>query len=217
MENRTALTGTVFLSKLITQYAYIHKKTVGKTADEYIRELGLRTGEWIEGFYGGNDTTWTVDKYAEVIVDLKNSIGGHFSITSVHHDHVVVKATGCPFGEMVKDSPHLCNMTSSVFGGIASRNFGYSKVVLRKRIALGDSGCEVAVYFRPNEIEEGDVYENLQRTPDQGNPFQWEEETILLLNEQLRKSDELVMKLLDELEELREKVKEAKHSSQGKS
>jgi hypothetical protein len=39
-------------------------------------------------------------------------------------------------------------------------------------------------------------------------PFQWEEETILLLNEQLRQSDELVMKLVGELEELREQVKQ---------
>lgn len=208
MENKPTLSGTAFLSKLITQYAYIHKKTVGPAADEYIRQLGIRTGEWIEGFYGDKDAEWTVDRYAEVIVDLKNSIGGHFSISEVHPDHVVVKATRCPFGEAVKDSPHLCNMTSSVFGGIASRKFGYSKVSLRKRIALGDSGCEVAIYFTPDDTEQGDVYDNLQHTPYNGNPFQWEEETIFLLNEQLRQSDELVMKLLTELEDLRRQVEE---------
>jgi hypothetical protein len=61
--------------------------------------------------------------------------------------------------------------------------------------------------FRPTEVEEGDVYDNLRRTPDNGNPFKWEKETLLLLNEQLRQSDELVMKLLNELEELRLQVK----------
>ncbi|PFA70319.1 Fis family transcriptional regulator [Bacillus sp. AFS015802] len=208
MNTKTSLTGTIFLSKLITQYAHIHQKTVGKTADEYVRQIGLRTGEWIEGLYGDKDEEWTVDRYAEVIVDLKNSIGGHFYLSEVHPDHVVVKATGCPFGEAVKDAPHLCNMTSSVFGGIASRKFGYSKVILRKRIAVGDSGCEVAVYFRETESEAGDVYQDLNYTPELGNPFQWEEETILLLNEQLRQSDELVMKLVGELEELREQVKQ---------
>jgi Methanogen output domain 1 len=208
METKTSLTGTVFLSKLITQYAHIHQMTVGKTADEYIRQIGLRTGEWIEGLYGKKDEEWTIDRYAEVIVDLKNSIGGHFYISEVHPDHVVVKAQACPFGEAVNDAPHLCNMTSSVFGGIASRKFGYSKVVLRKRIAVGDSGCEVAVYFRETSSEKGDVYEDLRYTPDHGNPFQWEEETIRLLNEQLKQSDELVMKLVGELEELREQVKQ---------
>lgn len=212
--NKTSLTGTVFLSKLITQYAHIHERTVGKTADEYVRQIGLRTGEWIEGLYGGKDEEWTVDQYAEVIIDLKNSIGGHFYISSVHPDHVVVKATACPFGEVVQDAPHLCNMTSSVFGGIASRKFGYGKVSLRKRIAVGDAGCEVAVYFRPTEAEEGDIYENLRLTPDNGDPFKWEEETIVLLNEQLKHSDELVMKLLNELEELRLQVKNGKETVQ---
>lgn len=38
-------------------------------------------------------------------------------------------------------------MTSSVFGGIAARNFGYAKVVLERRIALGHEGCSVAVHL----------------------------------------------------------------------
>ena len=72
-----------------------------------------------------------------------------------------MKAKACPFGEAVQNAPHLCNMTSSIFGGIASRKFGYGKVSLRKRIAVGDMGCEVAVYFRPNESEEG-----IRKSPD---------------------------------------------------
>ncbi|MBM7648536.1 hypothetical protein JOC78_001482 [Bacillus ectoiniformans] len=209
MSNQVTLNSTVFLSKLITQYAYIHEKTVGKTAGEYVRQIGLRTGEWIEGLYNDQHTgPWTVDEYAAIIVDLKNSIGGHFYISEVHPDHVVVKSTACPFGEAVQDAPHLCNMTSSVFGGMASRQFGYAKVSLRKRIALGDPGCEVAVYFQPEGADEiGDVYENLRRTPDNGDPFKWEEETISLLHEELRQSDELIMKLLNELEDLRNQVK----------
>lgn len=206
MSTKTQLTGSIFLSKLITQYAFIHKKTVGKTAGEYIRQIGLRTGEWIEDFYGKRDDDWSVNKYAEVIVDLKNSIGGEFYISSITPEYVIVKANRCPFGEMVRDAPHLCNMTSSVFGGIASRKFGYGKVDLKKRIAVGDLGCEVVIYFKPNELVDGDVYENLPRTPENVDPFQWESETIVLLNEELRKSDELVVKLLDELESLKKQV-----------
>ncbi|TYS70704.1 Fis family transcriptional regulator [Sutcliffiella horikoshii] len=206
MSTKTQLTGSIFLSKLITQYAFIHEKTVGKTAGEYIRQIGLRTGEWIEDFYGNREDNWSVDKYAEVIVDLKNSIGGEFYISSITSEYVIVKANRCPFGEMVRDAPHLCNMTSSVFGGIASRKFGYGRVNLKKRIAVGDLGCEVVIYFKPNELVNGDVYENLPRTPENTDPFQWESETIVLLNEELRKSDELVVKLLDELESLKNQV-----------
>ena len=208
MTEKAKLTGAIFLSKLVTQYAHIHEKAVGDSAKEYIRQIGIRTGEWLETFYDDPKTlNWTPDQYAEVIVDVKNSIGGHFFITDVQPDHVVVKATACPFGEMVKDAPHLCNMTSSVFGGIAARRFGYGKVSLRQRIALGHSGCEVAVYFEPNDTEDGDVYQDLPVTPKQGNPFEWEEETIHVLNSELEKSDKMVVSLLEELEELKKQVR----------
>ncbi|MCM3718308.1 methanogen output domain 1-containing protein [Fictibacillus phosphorivorans] len=198
------LNGHTFLAKLITQYAFIHKKTIGPAAEKYIEQLGLRTGEWIENFYE-DPLHWTVEHYVHVIVDLKNSIGGHFEIVSVSSDHVVVRAKECPFGELVMDAPHLCKMTSSVFGGIAARNFGYGKVSLRKRIALGEPNCEIAIYFEPDEKEEGDIYQNISITPEHGDPFAWEEETITMLNYELKKSDEMVMSLLEELEELKSK------------
>lgn len=210
---REKLSGTIFLSKLITQYAHLHNRTLGPKAEGYIQQLGMKTGEWIESFYDEKGTTWTPDQYAHVIVDLKNSIGGHFHITEVHEDRVIVKAEGCPFGEAVKDAPHLCMMTSSVFGGIASRRMGYGKVNLRKRIAAGDGGCEVAIYFQPTDEEEGIVYENVPITPGHGDPFTWEEETIKALGEELRKSDDMVMDLLDELDRLRSEVEDLKEKS----
>ncbi|WP_349407396.1 methanogen output domain 1-containing protein [Pseudalkalibacillus sp. SCS-8] len=206
MNTQPKLTGTIFLSKLITQYAHLHGRTVGKHAEEYIKQIGIKTGEWIESFYSGQDEVWSVDRYAEVIVDLKNSIGGHFQIDEVHDDHVIVKAKDCPFGEVVKDAPHLCMMTSSVFGGIAARRFGFGKVNLRKRIATGDSGCEVAIYFKPTDVEEGIEYADIPITPTHGNPFIWEEETIMYLNEELQKSDEMVLTLLEELEKMKGEV-----------
>lgn len=196
------LNGHTFLAKLITQYAYIHRKAIGPAAEKYIEQLGLRTGEWIEGFYE-DPLNWTVDEYVHVIVDLKNSIGGHFEIVSVNPDHVIVRAKECPFGEFVKDAPHLCKMTSSVFGGIAARKFGYGKVTLRRRIALGHPMCEIAVYFQPDDRETGDIYQNVPITPENGDPFTWEEETIIMLNNELKRSDDMVLSLLQELEELK--------------
>jgi hypothetical protein len=203
------LTGQVFLAQLITQYAALHKKTTGPRAEAYIQQIGIRTGEWLERFFHDEQRSpWTVDKYAQVIVDIKNAIGGHFYIADVQPDHVLVKASGCPFGDAVKEAPHLCNMTSSVFGGIASRQFGFAEVSLRKRIAAGDSGCEAVIYFTPDNDENGDVYKDLPLTPDNGNPFLWEEETITLLNEEMRRNDAYILELLDELEDLKKKVNE---------
>ncbi len=203
MNQLQPLTANRFLGKLITQYANIHNRAIGPAAKEYIKQLGIRTGEWLESYYG--DSEWTPDDYARVIVDIKNSIGGEFFISEVTSTYVVVKANRCPFGEQVKDAPHLCSMTSSVFGGIAARHFKYGEVNLRQRIALGDPACEVMIAFEPG-IETGDRYENLPITPNNGDPFTWEEDTITLLNKELKRSDDMVMKLVQELEELKKQV-----------
>ncbi|MGM7701486.1 methanogen output domain 1-containing protein [Pseudalkalibacillus sp. Hm43] len=206
MSENQSFNATIFLSKLVTQYAHLHRRTVGEHAEEYIKQLGIKTGEWIESFYCNPEDDWTVDRYAEVIVDLKNSIGGHFRISEINEDYAVVKATGCPFGEIVQDAPHLCMMTSSVFGGIAARKMGFGQVHLKKRIAMGDPGCEVVIYFKPAPKEDGIVYDNLPMSPSNGNPFIWEEETIQYLNDEMQKSDEMILSLLDELENLKAEV-----------
>lgn len=205
MTAKQPLSASDFLCKLITQYAHIHHRTIGSQAQEYIKQLGLRTGEWFETFY--DKSNWTPDDYANIIVDIKNSIGGDFFITDVTPSYVIVKSKRCPFGDLVKDAPHLCGMTSSVFGGIAARHFNYGEVNLRKRIALGDPGCEVMIAFEPG-IESGDKYENVHITPEKGDPFTWEEDTIKMLNEQLKQSDEMIMGLLNELEDLKKQVEQ---------
>ena len=102
----------------------------------------------------------SADQYADIIVSLKNQIGGNFSRASGEAGIVRVINTRCPFGDAVKEAPELCRMTSSVFGGIAARNFGYAKVELKKRIATNDGGCEVCIYLDRNKAagRDGDEY-----------------------------------------------------------
>ncbi|MCD5322398.1 MULTISPECIES: methanogen output domain 1-containing protein [Pontibacillus] len=207
MSQKQTLTAQTFLSKLLTQYASIHEKAVGAQAEEYIKQLGIRTGEWLEGHYVDDKSTRSVDQYVNVILAIKNDIGGHFEIEEVTPERIVVKGIKCPFGEMVKDAPHLCQMTSSVFGGVASRHFGYSKVHLERRIATGDDHCRVVIHLSQDENEAGQEYYELPVTPKNGDPFQWEEETIKMLGEELRKSDEMIAGLVAEIEELRSQVR----------
>ncbi|MCA0174037.1 methanogen output domain 1-containing protein [Bacillus sp. RAR_GA_16] len=204
MKQNHPLTANTFLAKLLTQYANIHHRAIGSAANEYIKQLGIKTGEWLESHYCDKNE-WTPDDYARVIIDIKNSIGGEFFITEVTPSYVIVKAHRCPFGVEVMNAPHLCTMTSSVFGGIAARQFKYGEVNLRQRIALGDPVCEVMIAFETG-IETGDRYENLPITPENGDPFTWEEDTVKLLNQELKRSDEMVMKLVEELEDLKNQV-----------
>ncbi len=148
----------------------------------------------------------TVDQYADVIVEIKNSIGGHFYISEINKDYVVIKATRSPFGEIVHDPPHLFMMTSSVFDGIAARKLGFGQFHFKKRIVMGERGCKVIIYFKPQHTEEGLVYDNLTMDPSNGNLSIREEETIQYLNDEMQKSDELILSLLDELENLKAEV-----------
>jgi PAS domain S-box-containing protein len=142
-----------FMRRLIASLGHLNEGLLGsEVAGGYVMQVGLSMGAAIEAEYKrfwGIDRTFTVDEYAHVIVDLKQKIHGNFSVVSKDPDKVVVRTTSCPFDAFVRQSPSLCFMTSSVFGGIAARNFGYAKVVLHRRIALGDDGCYVSVHLRP--------------------------------------------------------------------
>lgn len=117
---------------------------------DHIEQIGLKAGVCLEekarealGFPEVIDR----DHYADLIIELKKQIGGGFSRGSGEAGMVRVVNSRCPFGAQVKDAPALCRMTSSVFGGIAARHFGYAKVELRKTIAAGDGSCDVRIYL----------------------------------------------------------------------
>lgn len=93
-------------------------------------------------------------------MDVKNSIGGEFAAISSDKQQVRIRADRCPFGESVHSAPGLCHITSSIFGGIAARNFAYAKVELQSRIALGSDGCDICIHLDTSDTAEvlGDEY-----------------------------------------------------------
>lgn len=100
------------------------------------------------------------DRYADLIVEIKNRIGGQFERVPGEAGSVRVINRRCPFGDLVSEAPELCRMTSSVFGAIAARSFGYAKVELHKRIATRDGCCDVRIWLDPEAAAEhsGDEY-----------------------------------------------------------
>ncbi|MHB0991885.1 MAG: sigma 54-interacting transcriptional regulator [Burkholderiales bacterium] len=128
-----------------------------------IEQLGLNAASCFEAAYREErslDGVLDHAQYADMIVEIKNQIGGGFSRASSEPGMVRVINSRCPFGEAVRHAPELCQMTSSVFGGIAARNFGYAKVMLDKRIAVGDGFCEARIYIDPEQAiqHSGDEY-----------------------------------------------------------
>lgn len=164
----TDLNPVNFLQTFVTQSAKVAGQLGCQNCQSqpsYIEHLGLAAGSCFEAAYRAQyelDSTITHDEYSGLIVSIKNQIGGNFSRATSEPEVVRVINTRCPFGDAVKEAPELCRMTSSVFGGIAARNFGYAKVSLNKRIATNDGMCEVCIYTDREMAKhyDGDEYEN---------------------------------------------------------
>lgn len=155
----TPLSRESFLVRLISLSSLLLQLKDGPAAGHHIRDVGLRLSQWLNALYLKelHTDSLTPDQYGRVIVDLKQHIDGDFYLIEVRDDRVVVGNRRCPFGSRVVDSPNLCNITSSVFGGIAGQNFGYGKVALVQRIAVGDLECAVTVYLAPTAEAEADA------------------------------------------------------------
>ena len=89
-------------------------------------------------------------------MELKRRINGEFTVESATPERIVLRNARCPFGADVIGKPALCMMTSSVFGGIAARRFGYSRVDVEEAIARGDAGCRVVVHLKPTDEPAGE-------------------------------------------------------------
>ncbi len=153
-----------FLRALVVQLAQGLELTQGPlVAEAAIAQVGTDVGGQMEAEYrasiGAGAGNLTPEEAAECYVRLKKAIDGDFYVIEADGDRIVLANRRCPFGEAVLRAPALCRMTSSVFGGIAARNFGEATVVLEERIAVGDPQCRVVVYLGPQpEIDHGHMY-----------------------------------------------------------
>ena len=161
-----ALDRDIFLRRLLRELAGTLQDVVGlDEASGYISVVGAAVGEHIDAEYR---RALSVDRLsrqqvAEVLVDLKRRIQGDFHVIEETEDRIVLGNRACPFGELVRDRPSLCMMTSNVFGHIAAENLGYAAVELERTIAQGHPGCRVVVHLRPAEEVGPDTREYFRR------------------------------------------------------
>lgn len=140
-----------FLRALVVQLAAAVEAHEGPDAGEAaVAQVGADVGGRMEEEYRrvrGIVGELSVEQIADLYVRLKAAIDGDFYVVDTSPERIVLGNRRCPFGEVVKRAPGLCRMTSSVFGGIASRNTGGASVVLEERIAVGDPECRVVVWL----------------------------------------------------------------------
>lgn len=164
----------VFFRTLLRHLSGSLEDTVGlRLAEGYISTVGGEVGRWIEQEYrkalGGS--ALTPDEVAEVCIDLKARIGGDFFLIEADDSKLVFGNRSCPFGDLVRDRPSLCMMTSNVFGRIAADNLGYARVDLEDTIAEGKPACRVVLHLLPSgeSAPSGREYYRTARE-DEGGP-----------------------------------------------
>lgn len=144
------LSPTFFLQTFILELMHACEQQGQDQCENLIEHIAKTAGCFFEKSYRKDkkNITDALDKesYIELILGLKNNIGGNFSLQSSTQERITVTNTKCPFGSRVTHFPELCRMTSSVFGGIAARNLGYAKVEIKKSIAKQDGYCEVCIH-----------------------------------------------------------------------
>lgn len=130
------LTPDFFLQTFILELMHASEQQGQKHCEQLIEHIAKTAGCFFEETYRENthkNEQLDNESYTELILGIKNNIGGKFSLVSSTQDCITVTNSRCPFGEQVTNFPELCRMTSSVFGGIAARNFGYAKVDIKKK------------------------------------------------------------------------------------
>lgn len=153
-DSQLALNESVFMRQLIRHLSGTLQDVVGmEDAEGFISLVGQRMGDEMNVAYRNALSVGKLSRteVSEVLVDLKRRINGEFFIIEEDDEKIVLGNTRCPFGEMVKDRPSLCMMTSNVFGAVAAENLGYAKVELQETIAQGHNGCRVVVYLKDTE------------------------------------------------------------------
>ncbi|MGR8935083.1 MAG: sigma 54-interacting transcriptional regulator [Gammaproteobacteria bacterium] len=143
------LSPVFFLQTFILELMHACEQEGGDYCESLIERIAKSAGRYFEQSYRsefGKTGNLNRENYIDLILGLKNRIGGNFSLASSEPGTVTVVNNRCPFGEGVTNFPELCRMTSSVFGGIAARNFGYAKVEIKHSIARKHGGCEVCIH-----------------------------------------------------------------------
>jgi|GEM_PF-7062187 len=157
------LTSNDFLRTFVDEARQLAPFASCSSLQSFIQQIVFKSSGCLEEKYRqaeGLTGPLTPTQYAELIVSLKNSIGGLFQVVSSDRQQVRIHTDRCPFGSLVHTAPGLCHMTSSIFGGVAARNFGYAKVELQRRIAFGSDGCDICIHLDPAcaEAVMGDEY-----------------------------------------------------------
>lgn len=152
-DRATRLNDTDFFGDVVAELAQTLEETVGLSdAEGFIATVGENIGERISDIY---DTGHAVTKsyIAQILVDLKDRIGGDFRVVEITGDKIILTNSRCPFGDRVIGKTSLCMMTTNVFGHVVADRNGYAHVRVAESIAENGNHCSVTVTLDANSAD----------------------------------------------------------------
>ncbi|MBS4008423.1 MAG: PAS domain-containing protein [Clostridium sp.] len=143
-----------FFLQLLADYVLLNEMLAGNNAEQFLRKIGIKYGMRLEDRYrsaSDYSENLTVEQFSELILKFAQSIGGEYVLQAADEEKVVIYCYRCPFGHVVLKTPVLCSALTALFGGIASRNFTYSKVNREHSIAKKAANCQIVIYLQETE------------------------------------------------------------------
>ncbi|MBS3901599.1 MAG: PAS domain-containing protein [Dethiobacter sp.] len=153
-----------FFLQLLADYVLLNELLGGNNTEQFLHKIGIKYGLRLEDRYrSASDCSknLTVEQFSNLISRFAQSIGGEYVLQAADEEKVVIYCYRCPFGHVVLKTPVLCAALTAMLGGIASRNFPYSKVSREHSIAKKAANCQIVIYLQETETAlaaAGNVY-----------------------------------------------------------
>lgn len=156
----------VFFQQLLVDYVLLNEILVGQYNEQCLQKVGIKQGMRLEDQFRAAQNmsgSLSVSQFTELVISVLNNLGGEYVLKAADEERICLTGFSCPFGHLILKSPRICQIISGIIGGIASRNFEYSKVDMAYTISRKHSVCQLVVHLKETHLSaeaEGTVYLN---------------------------------------------------------
>ncbi|WP_244480596.1 methanogen output domain 1-containing protein [Methylobacterium sp. Leaf399] len=147
-----------FLGLVIRSLSTALEDTVGShEAGGFISLVGIAISEEVQAEYlrAAGAERLGREAVSNALIDLKRRLGGDFYVIEDTAERIVLGNRRCPFGDLAKECPSLCTITSHVFGHMVAESQGYGRVTLAETIARGAQECRIVIDLDPDAPDHG--------------------------------------------------------------
>jgi two-component system sensor histidine kinase AtoS len=140
-----------FYLQLLVDFILLNEIATGPLTGQYLQKVGMKQGLRLEDAYRTAhelEEELTPEQFATMMVNFLHSLGSKYEVNDCDCEKIVLTCYKCPFELAVLKVPGLCQVLAAAFGGIAARNFPYSKVSIDNSLAGRNSApCRIVCFL----------------------------------------------------------------------